>query len=99
MAPIFDRFVTYIEGFLACAEICILARWMDPNQRDDSGPGQAGITQLASALDRLDAFVVRIRPVTESAALSHQLVMLMDYRRATDIAREGRQILQGKSYA
>jgi hypothetical protein len=90
----FDRYEIYIDGFLACAEVCVLARWLNPAHRSDDGPGPDGPIALAAALERLDAFTAKIRDITEQANLRHQLVMLIDHRRAGDIAREGHELLR-----
>jgi hypothetical protein len=90
----FDRYALYIAGFRACADVCLRARWLDPAHRNDAGPQAADLVLFQKALDTLDAFAERIRAVTEDAALPHQMAMLMDYRRAADIAREGRALLQ-----
>jgi hypothetical protein len=94
LTGLFDRYAVYVEGFLACAEVCLHARWMDAEQRDDAGPSAADLDQFALALQRLDAFSDRIRTITEQAALPHQVVMLMDHRRTGDIAREGHALLR-----
>jgi hypothetical protein len=95
LITIFDRMAHYVAGFLACAEPCLLARWLDPASRDDAGPGPEGIAWLAAAIGRLEDFADSIRPLAEQADAPHQLVMLMDHRRAADIAREGRTLLGG----
>lgn len=94
LTGLFDRYAVYVEGFLACGEVCLHARWMDAEQRDDAGPNAADLDQFALALQRLDAFSDRIRTITEQAALPHQVVMLMDHRRTGDIAREGHALLR-----
>jgi hypothetical protein len=94
LVDIFDRYAVYVEGFLACGEVCLRARWMDPEQCDDAGPEDGDLDQFAQALQRLDDFTDRIRPITDLAEAPHQVVMLMDYRRAADIAREGHALLR-----
>jgi hypothetical protein len=94
LAETFDRYALYIEGFRACADVCLRARWLDPAHRDDAGPQAADLVLFAKALDTLDAFTGRIRNLAEDATLPHQMVMLMDFRRTADIAREGRALLQ-----
>ncbi len=89
----FDRTETYVEGFVIAAEICALARWADPRTRADAGPGPQELAQFAAALDRLDALAASLRSLDDEAPVPHQIVMLMDHRRLTDIAREGRMAL------
>ena len=93
LVDIFDRMEVYIEGFRICGEVCLRARWCDPERRRDDGPGAADLLSLAAALDELEAFAESIRPITDNADLRHQIVLLMDHRRAADIAREGRSVL------
>lgn len=93
----FDLMETYVAGFLACAEVCVLARWMDPEHRSDAGPGPESTALLTAALERLEAFAATIRPVAEQGLHRHQIVMLMDHRRVGDIAREGREMIAGNS--
>ncbi len=93
LADIFDRMDVYIEGFRICGEVCLYARWCDPEHRRDDGPAAADLRSFAAALDELEAFAETIRPITENADLRHQIVLLMDHRRVADIAREGRTVL------
>ncbi len=89
----FDRMAVWIEGFQLCGEVCLHARWCDAEHRRDGGPGAAELAAFAAALDALEAFAARIRPITEAAEVRHQVVLLMDHRRVADIAREGRAVL------
>jgi hypothetical protein len=81
-----NLFVAYVEGFQACAKVCIHARAV--------GDGITGqIDALAGALDELEAYGETIRPLSEEARYPHQVLLLLDYRRVVDIVAEGRQIL------
>ncbi len=93
VAEQFDRYMVYIEGFVLCADVCLYGRWADPSRWDDAGPAASDLVSFAHAIDRLDAFDARIRPLTEAADVPHQVVMLMDHRRVADIVREGHDIL------
>lgn len=89
----FDRYAVYIEGFRACAEVCLRARWRDPDHRGDAGPEPADQALFVRAVATLEAFTDRIRSVAETAEFPHQQVMLLDFRRTADIAQEGRALL------
>jgi hypothetical protein len=89
----FDRMADWIDGFRMCGEVCLYARWCDPEHRRDDGPGVADLAAFAAALDALEGFAGHIRPIAEAAELRHQIVLLMDHRRVADIAREGRAVL------
>ena len=56
LADIFDRMEMYIEGFRISGEVCLYARWCDPEHRRDDGPAAADLRSFAAALDELEAF-------------------------------------------
>jgi hypothetical protein len=83
----FALFVTWIEGFQHCAEVCLRARHLERDADADPRP-------LEQALARLEAFGERIRPLAEEARHPHHVVMLVDHRRVADIAADARTVLR-----
>jgi hypothetical protein len=82
-----DLFVTYVEGFAACARVCL---WARAKTEGVAGSDPA----LAEALTALADYRDRIRPITTEARLPHQVAQLIDYHRVDDILREGRAIAE-----
>jgi hypothetical protein len=80
-----ELFVTYIEGFEACARVCLWAR-----AKEEHVPGSDAA--LEEGLGILEAYSERIRPLTDEAKYSHQVAQLIDVHRVADIIREGREI-------
>lgn len=77
----FELFEDYVVGFALCAEACVLARWAGDPER------------LKRCLDELEVFAARLQALDETAERPHQVVMLMDHRRVSDVIREGREVL------
>ncbi|SFJ28330.1 hypothetical protein SAMN04515648_3414 [Phyllobacterium sp. CL33Tsu] len=85
-------FVTYVEGFEACARVCL---WARAKQEGVSASDAA----LAEAIDLLQSYSERIRPITDDAKYPHQVAELIDVRRVEDVLREGRAIAAGSMAA
>ena len=90
LAETFALTESYVRGFALCAEVCVLARWTDPAQRSDDGPGREHLAQLERAIAALEAFAASLRGMPGP----HQRIMLMDHRRIADIVREAREVLE-----
>jgi hypothetical protein len=94
-AMLVDRaglFVTYVEGFAACAGVCIWARAKEENV--------AGAQEeLTKAIKVLEAYLERIKPLTEEAKYPHQVAQLLEVRRVQDVIREGWEIASGPAVA
>lgn len=87
-AMLVDRaglFVIYVEGFEACARVCV---WARAKQEGVAGAQAA----LDAALDHLDAYNRGIVTLTEEAKYPHQVAQLIDHKRVADVLREGREI-------
>jgi hypothetical protein len=80
-----DLFVTYVEGFAACAGVCI---WARAKEEGVAGANKA----LVKALEELEVYNARIKPLTEEAKYPHQVAQLIDFKRVNDVLREGREI-------
>jgi hypothetical protein len=87
-----ELFVTYIEGFEACARVCLWAR-----AKQEGVPGSD--TALVEAIDILEAYSQRIRPLTDEARYPHQISQLIDVHRVEDVLREGREIAAASAAA
>jgi hypothetical protein len=81
-----EIFVTYVEGFEACARVCILARAVE---RGVIGDPKA----LAGAVADLEAYGAQIKSFTKNGRHPHQVSLLLDPLRVADIARGGRDVL------
>jgi hypothetical protein len=92
----FAHYVTWIEGLRATARVCLYARWFGTPGTPER-PGDVDRLRFAQAIDALDAYAASIRPVAIAADVPHQLVMLIDHRRAEDVARDGRATLAALS--
>lgn len=88
LAEIFVLYESYIEGFRLIAELIARARWHDPSGRSDTGPDPTDDATLRAAAAALTAFAERLRPLTEAAHLPHQVLMLLDHRRAAALSCE-----------
>lgn len=88
----FDLFRIYIDGFRKCGKVCFYARWFEKHDPQDK-PNAADRAAFEQALKELEAFIATIKPIATDARYRHQIVLLLDYRRAQDILREGREAL------
>jgi hypothetical protein len=86
----FIYFDTWVEGLGLGAKICVYQRWLartpDPIRTD--------IETMAGFLEQLARYAAKIQALSEDSSVPHQVVMLLDYRRALDILREGREALE-----
>jgi hypothetical protein len=82
----FRFIVPYAEGLALCAEVCLGGRWQE---RD---PHEADRAALLEAIARLRRFGETLVPLATAAREPHQTVMLLDYRRVADIARQAEEI-------
>jgi len=78
----------YLLGFRLIAEVCLYARWAGQVGADRMPRDRA--PAFRRSLDVLERYGDALRPLATEAAHPHQVVMLLDYRRVRDIAREGR---------
>jgi hypothetical protein len=84
----FAHYDTWVEGLRSCARVCLHARWAE------GGNANAGdLAQLRAAIESLEAFGAGIEALAADPAAPHQRAMLIDPRRAADVAREGRAVL------
>jgi hypothetical protein len=51
LAAQFSLTETYVRGLSLCAEVCVLARWTEPEQRTDAGPDRGELDRFAAALN------------------------------------------------
>lgn len=78
----FRHMETQVEGLALCAEACVRARCVG------AGVGGAAMrTALAACLDRLRAFTTGIEKLANGQE-PHQMVMILDHRRARDVLEE-----------
>lgn len=77
-----------VEGLVLTAKICLYSRWLietaEPIEAD-------ALQQFPLTLEALEAYAVRARNAADGISMPHQIAMLIDYRRALDIIREGRE--------
>jgi hypothetical protein len=88
IAAAFAHLLAWVEGHVLAAEACLHARFVQSRT-----PSPADRDALSSACAALEAFAARIAPLAADASLPHQLALLLDHRRAADVAREARAIL------
>jgi hypothetical protein len=84
----FRYFETWVEGHRLAAHVCLLARHVTQQR------AAAARDALHAACAALEAFADRIAPLAADPEVPHQLVMLLDHRRARDTAAEGRALLE-----
>ncbi|HEY8611608.1 MAG TPA: hypothetical protein VIL69_10015, partial [Roseomonas sp.] len=85
----FAHFVTWVEGLRLTARVCLHARFL--KQGEDAA--EEDRRALAEDIEAVEAYASRVRGLAKNPAVPHQVVMLVDHRRALDVAREGHQIL------
>jgi hypothetical protein len=83
----FRHFETWVEGHRLAAHVCLLARRVE-QQGNAAEAGERSALLAACAV--LEAFADRIAPLAADPEVPHQIVMLLDHRRAHDTAAEGR---------
>lgn len=86
----FAFFEVWIEGLRLTARVCLYARFI----RQAEGITPKDLTDLSDAVGALEDYAARIAPLADDPAVPHQTVMLIDHRRASDVAREGRALLR-----
>ncbi len=89
----FRHFVTWVEGHCLAARVCLLARFVT---QQGAAAGPADIAALRDAVAALEAFAARIAPLAADPSLPHQVVMLLDHRRARDTAAEGARVAEAR---
>src|SRR3546814_12461972 len=77
-------FVTYVEGFVKSARVCLWSRAMGEKV-------EGAEAALSDAVDELDEYQERIKGLSDAAEYPHQVIQLIDYKRIADIVREGRE--------
>jgi hypothetical protein len=83
----FAWFEVWVEGLALTAKVCTATRWLSQTfEAVDS----RDVDEFGALLDELDRYVGRIRMIADDSRIPHQVAMLIDYRRALDIVREGR---------
>jgi hypothetical protein len=90
----FRYFETWVEGHVLAARVCLFARFLT-QQRDPEGPDDR--QALRAAVVALEEFAARIAPIAADPTVPHQVVMLLDHRRARDTAAGGVAALEAAS--
>lgn len=84
----FAHYDTWAEGLLLSARVCLYARWAE-----DGKANRGDLAQLRAAIEALEEFGAGIGALAADPGTPHQRAMLIDPRRAADVAREGRAVL------
>lgn len=92
----FRHFGTWVEGHCLAARVCLLARFVT---QQVAGAEPQDLAALRDAVAALEEFGARIAPLAADPAVPHQVVMLLDHRRAEDTAVEGAAIARDRSAA
>ncbi len=88
----FAWFEIWVEGHCLASRVCLLARHVD---RPGARASAATRAALHAAASELETFADRIAPLAADGSVPHQVVMLLDHRRARDTAAEARVIADG----
>ncbi|WP_137176377.1 hypothetical protein [Roseomonas sp. AR75] len=82
----FRYFEPWVEGHCLAARVCLLARFV---AQQGEAAGAEGRAELRQAVHALEACAARLAPLSDDPTVPHQVVMLLDHRRARDTAAEG----------
>ena len=85
----FAFYDTWIEGLAITARVCLYARWA----ARPSDVTAADLEAFDAALRELERYATRAKAIAADSRIPHQVIMLVDPRRALDVLREGRQSL------
>lgn len=83
----FAWFDVWVEGLRLCAHACLYSRWLSG---DDANGTADDRDAFEAILEQLQAYAARVKTVADDSRIPHQVIMLIDFRRALDIVREGR---------
>lgn len=82
----FAHFVVWVEGLALCAKVCLLSRWLT---QSPASAGPADLQALSQTLALLEDYAARTEAMSNDTRIPHQVIMLIDPRRALDVVREG----------
>ena len=86
----FAHYETWVRGLYLCARVCLYARWIE-TARD--GLSANDLRDFEDAIGALEAFAAEVAPLWDDTSISHHVPMMIDHRRASDVAREARSIV------
>jgi hypothetical protein len=82
----FRYFEAWVEGHCLASRVCLFSRFVTQHGAAARPEDRA---TLRAAVAALEDFAGRIAPLATDATVPHQVVMLLDHRRARDTAAEG----------
>jgi hypothetical protein len=85
------HFERWVEGLVLCAKVCVLVR----QAAHEHSPAASDADRLAGSLAELQSYAERTRTLLDAdPGIAHQVLMLIDPKRALDVVREGRVFLE-----
>jgi hypothetical protein len=87
----FMHFERWVEGLVLCAKVCVLVR----QAAHENSRAASDADRLAGSLAELQSYAECTRTLLDAdPGIAHQVLMLIDPKRALDVVREGRVFLE-----